>query len=353
MIQAEEWLKLTREDPLEPDLPICDPHHHLWDYPEGLPESRVPTFARRDRHYLLKQLLGDIQGGHNIVGTVFIECNSMYKKDGPPELRCVGETQFVQGIAAQSASGLYGDTQVAAGIIGFADLSLGNAVAPVLEAQLKASPDRFRGVRYTSTWDASREINSRVKSPRLFADPRFQEGFACLRKYNLCFDSWLYHTQLMDLAGLAKTFPDIPIILDHIGGPLGIGPYAGKSEEVLSRWQQGIVELSKCPNVVIKLGGLGMPMMGFGLHERPKPPGSAELAEVMAPYFNWCIEKLGADRCMLESNFPVDKIAYSYTVLWNAFKLLTRDVSARDRAALFHDTAVRVYRLAEQAGNSA
>jgi L-fuconolactonase len=341
----EEWLKLIKEDPLEPALPICDPHHHLWDYPERLSDSQVPPYVRRERHYLLQQLMDDIGGGHNILQTIFMECTSMYKKSGPPEMRCVGETEFVQGIAAQSASGQYGDTAAAAGIVGFADLTLGAAVESVLAAHVKASPDRFRGIRYISTWDPSNEINSRVKSPKLFWDPKFREGFACLHKYNLSFDTWLYHTQLLELADLAKAFPDTPIILDHIGGPLGIGPYASKHDEVLRHWQEGIAELSKCSNVVVKLGGLGMPMLGFGWHERPKPPGSLELAKAMAPYFNWCIDKFGADRCMFESNFPVDKVSYSYTVIWNAFKLITRGLPSRERAALFHDTAARVYRL--------
>lgn len=347
MTKHEEWLNLIREDPLEPALPICDPHHHLWDYPEVLPESRVPRYVRGERHYLLQQLQEDVAGGHNVIQTVFIECNSMYKKDGPLEMSCVGETEFVQGIAAQSASGQYGDTAVAAGIVGFADLTLGNAVAPVLEAHLQISPNRFRGIRYMSTWDPSSKIDSHVKSAKVLSDPKFREGFACLHRYNLSFDSWLFHTQLLELVDLAKAFPDNPIILNHIGGPLGIGPYVSKRAEVLQQWREGIAALSMCPNVVIKLGGLGMPFSGFGWHERLKPPGSAELAEAMAPYFNWCIEKFGADRCMFESNFPVDKISYSYTILWNAFKIIAKDFSAKDRLALFHDTAVRVYRLAE------
>jgi predicted TIM-barrel fold metal-dependent hydrolase len=342
--RLEEWLKLTREDPIDPDLPICDPHHHLWDYPDSLPESIIPTYARQVPHFLLKDLLEDTGGGHNIEQTVFLECRSMYRKDGPQELRPVGETEFVQGIAAQSASGQYGDTAVAAGIVGFADLTLGSAVAPVLEAHIAASRNRFRGIRYTSTWDASDEISSRVKTPKMLSDSKFREGFACLHKYNLSFDAWLYHTQLMDLADLASAFPDTPIILNHIGGPIGIGPYARKREEVFQEWKQGIASLSTCPNVVVKLGGLGMPLLGFGWHERPKPPNSAELAEAIAPYIYWCIDRFGPDRCMFESNFPVDKASYSYSVVWNAFKRISKDFSPRDRAALFHDTAVKVYR---------
>ena len=149
--QCESWLRLTKEKPLEPDLPICDPHHHLWDYPDYFPESRVRESARPIRHYLLEHLLKDTAGGHNIVQTVFMECGSMYKKDGPQELRPIGETEFVQGIAAQSASGQYGNTAVAAGIVGFADLTLGSAVAPVLEAHIAVSQSRFRGIRFTTT----------------------------------------------------------------------------------------------------------------------------------------------------------------------------------------------------------
>ena len=343
--QIRDWLGLTKEEALEPDLPICDPHHHLWDYPDRLPEDKVPVFARLFRHYLLPELLDDIGGGHNIVKTVFMECNSMYRKGGPQELRWVGETEFVQGIAAQSESGLYASTEVAAGIVGFVDLTLGDAAAPVLEAQVAASPNRFRGIRHISTWDAANNLTSRSRIPNLLSDANFRRGFANLRKYALSFDAWLYHTQLRELADLAAAFPDTQMVLNHIGGPLGIGTYAGKRDAVFEEWKKGIAALSTRPNVAIKLGGMGMPIMGFGWHERPRPPTSVELASGMAPYLTWCIERFGPERCMFESNFPVDKRSYSYTVLWNAFKRFSNGFSARDRSALFHDTAARVYRL--------
>jgi L-fuconolactonase len=334
----EAWLKLVTEDAIEPELPICDPHHHLWDRP-----------AQQDRpgnRYLLEELLKDTGGGHNVVQTVFVECRSMYRQDGPEEMQPVGETEFVQGIAAQSASGQYGTTKVAAGIVSFADLTLGTAVEPVLEAHITASRNRFRGIRHSSVWDASPEIASYRNPPRgLLLDTKFREGFGCLQKYGLSFDAWLYHTQIMELADLARAFPGIPIILDHVGGVIGIGPYAGKREEIFQEWKRCIAELATCPNVVVKLGGLGMPVCGFGWHERATPPNSAELAEATAPYYLWCIEQFGVERCMFESNFPVDKRSYSYTVLWNAFKRITRDFSAEERAALFHNTAARVYRL--------
>ena len=330
--------RTTAEEPIDPELPICDPHHHLWDRP-----------ARQDRpgnRYLLEELLQDTGGGHNIVHTVFVECRSMYRQSGPREMQPVGETEFVQGIAAQSASGQYGTTRVAAGIVSHADLTLGAAVAAVLEAHIAASVNRFRGIRHSTVWDASPDIRPYMSFPSgLLLDLKFREGFGCLQRYGLSFDAWLYHPQLVELADLARAFPDTHIVVDHTGGLLGIGPYAGKREEVFQQWKSGIAELSACPNVFVKLGGLGMPACGFGWNEWTTPPDSTELAGAMAPYFYWCVEQFGVDRCMFESNFPVDKVSYSYTVMWNAFKRISDGFTPRERAALFHDTAVRVYRL--------
>ncbi|MFC1984175.1 amidohydrolase family protein [Chloroflexota bacterium] len=330
--EHEAWLTLTIEEPIDPELPICDPHHHFWDRP--------------DNHYLLDELLQDTGGGHKISHTVFIECRSMYKEEGSQEMRPVGETEFVQGIAAQNASGQYGITNVAAGIVGFADLTLGTAVIPVLEAHIAAGRNRFRGIRHIVTWDASKDVGSSRNSPRgLLLDTKFREGFACLQKYNLSFDAWLYHTQLMELVDLARACPDVPIILNHVGGPLGIGPYAQRREDIFKEWKLSIATLATCPNVVVKLGGLGMPLCGFHWHEQAIPPNSTELAAAMAPYYRWCIEQFGVNRCMFESNFPVDKQSYSYNVMWNAFKRISKDLSQEERNALFHDTAMRVYRL--------
>jgi predicted TIM-barrel fold metal-dependent hydrolase len=323
----QDWLALTPEDPIAPDLPICDPHHHFWDRP--------------DDRYLLADLLRDTGGGHRITETVFVECNSMYRTDGPEETRPVGEVDFVEKIAVQSPP----ETKVAAGIVGFADLRLGDAVTPVLEAHMAAS-DRFRGIRHASSWDASPGIGSHKKPPKgLLGDTAFREGFAALGKLGLSFDAWLFHTQIHELADLARAHEDVPIILDHIGGPLGIGPYAGQRDEVVEMWRAGIAELAACPNVVVKIGGFGMPLGGYGWHERDKPASSAELADVIGPYYLFCIEKFGPDRCMFESNFPVDKVSASYTVLWNSFKRMAEGFSSTERASLFRDTAVRAYRL--------
>ena len=327
-----DWLSLTNEEAIDPDLPICDPHHHFWDRP--------------DFRYMLDELLVDIGGGHNITETVFVECSAMYRKDGPEKMRPVGETEFVQGIAAQSASGMYGDTNVAAGIVGYADLRHGDEVTEVLEAHIAASRDRFRGVRNASSWDASPEIGGYMNPPEgLLGDAGFRTGLAALQKLGLSFDAQVYHPQLNELVDLARSFPDVTIILNHTGVPLGIGPYVGRDDEVAQVWRSGITELAGCENVVMKLGGVGMPLGGHRWNERSAPPSSQELADGISSYYNFAIETLGPHRCMFESNFPVDNQSTSYTVLWNAFKLLSKNLSPIERSSLFRDTAVRAYRL--------
>ena len=234
---------------------------------------------------------------------------------------------------------------MAAAIVAYADLTLDDAVARVLEAHLEASPTRLRGIRYSTMWDASDSFRS-VPRPGLLGDAAVRKGLACLQPLGLSFDAWLYHPQLPELVELARDFPGVPIVLDHIGGPLGLGPYEGRRSEVFRTWSADITALSSCPNVVLKLGGVGSLRSGYDWHQRGPKPGSAELAEAMRPYFEFCIEKFGADRCMFESNFPVDRISYSYVAIWNAFKIIAQGYSAAERAALFHDTAARVYGLA-------
>ena len=319
------------EAPLEPGLPICDPHHHLW--------------RRPDNPYLLDDFLRDASGGHRIVSSVAVECGAMYRETGPPELRPVGETEFLEGIAVESSQEDSGAT-VASAIVAYADLALGDGVAAVLEAHLEASPTRLRGIRYSTMWDASDSFRS-VPRPSLLRDAAVRKGFARLQPLGLSFDAWLYHPQLSELVELARDFPETSIILDHIGGPLGLGPYEGRRGEVFRAWSADMAALSSCPNVVLKLGGVGSLRSGYDWHTREPRPGSAELAEAMRPCFEFCIEKFGAGRCMFESNFPVDRVSYSYVSVWNAFKTITRGCSEADRNTLFHDTAARVYRLVE------
>jgi L-fuconolactonase len=331
----EEKSAMTNEAPLEPDLPICDPHHHLRERPN-------------DR-YFLEEFIQDTRTGHNIVATVCVENRAMYRKDGPETLKPVGETEFFDSVAAHAAADPNISTLVAAAIVGHADLRLGDATAAVLEAQLACSPSHFRGIRHSTTWDESGIIRSDA-APGLLADSVFRRGFACLQRYGLSFDAWLYHPQLLELVDLARVFPETTIVLDHIGGPLGVGPYEGKRDETFRVWSTGIAALSACQNVAVKLGGVGSTRSGHDWHERAVQPASVELANAMAPYFEFCIEKFGVQRCMFESNFPVDKASYSYVAIWNAFKRITQGYSRDERKALFHDAAARVYRLPPHSG---
>jgi predicted TIM-barrel fold metal-dependent hydrolase len=329
------WLaRRPTEAALEPELPIIDPHHHLWDTPQrGL--------------YFLPELLADIGGGHNIVSTVFLECQSMFREGGPEEMRPVGEVEFVNGTAAMSASGHYGKTRVCEAIIGWVDLMLGARVHEVLEAEIRAGGGRFRGVRYGTSWDDSivGKFVSRAIPPKRLLDPKFREGFAELGKLGLTFDSWHFHPQLPDLVDLARAFPGTTIIVDHVGGVLGVGPYAGRSSQILPQWRKSIEALAELPNVNMKLGGLGMTSFGFGFHEHDTPPSSQELADTWRPYVETCIEAFGPNRCMFESNFPPDKQSCGYTELWNAFKRITSGASADEKKALYSGTAARVYKM--------
>ncbi len=328
----EEWLAQVQEDILEPERPICDPHHHLWD------NDLNP--------YLLPELLNDVTSGHHVVSTVFVECSSMYRADGPEQMRPVGETEFVNGVAAMTASGGYGEFRACQGIVSFADFTLGEGVGPVLDEHLRLS-DRFRGIRHAAGWDASDDVrNSHTRPPQsLFLRDDFQAGFQELADRNLTFDAWLYHPQIPELTSLAKLFPDTTIIFDHFGGPLGIGPYRGLADPIFEQWCVDVGELAKCPNVYPKLGGIVMPINGATWHKNDRPATSDEIVEATGRYHLKAIELFGPQRCMFESNFPVDKQSCSYHVLWNAFKKLTADFSEQDKQWLFHDTAVEAYKL--------
>ncbi|MDA1074131.1 MAG: amidohydrolase family protein [Proteobacteria bacterium] len=331
-MDTAQWLAQVSEPIVDPDRPICDPHHHLWDHPTS--------------RYLLDELLEDTTSGHNIVSTVFVECSSMYRADGPANMAPVGETEFVNGVSAITASGRYGDFRACAGIVSYANLCLGAAVGEVLDAHMAAS-SRFRGIRHAAGWDASPDIrNSHTNPPpHLYLDPTFRQGFAELGKRGLSFDAWLYHPQIAELTDLARAFPDTTIIFDHFGGPLGVGPYAGRRDELFPAWQKDVADLARCKNVVAKLGGIVMPINGFNWHKRDLPASSDEIVASTGPYHRHTIEVFGADRCMFESNFPVDRASCSYAVLWNAFKKMVTDVSSSEKSHLFHDTAARAYRL--------
>lgn len=330
----DEWLARSPGEPvIEPELPIVDTHHHLWDLP--------------GYRYLLPDLLADIRCGHNIVATVFNECHSMYRAGGPEEMRPVGEVEFCAGVAAMSESGIYGPTRICAGIVGFADLTLGDRVAKVLEAQIAVGGGRFRGIRHAAGWHTDPVIgNSHTNpGPGLYLRPDFRAGMAQLVRLGLSLDAWLYHTQLADAVDLARAFPSANIVMCHMGGPLGYGPYAGKTDEVFAAWKAGMKELASCPNVSVKVAGVMMRLAVYDYLKEPAPASTTTLARHWAPWVSTCIELFGPDRCMVESNFPVDKMGVTYGGMWNALKRITAGCSADEKNSIFSGTANRVYRL--------
>jgi predicted TIM-barrel fold metal-dependent hydrolase len=338
---------------LEPKLPIVDPHHHLWHRPgptPAAPAGPVHPFTKvtaRSARYLLDELLADLNSGHNVRATVFVQCGAMYRADGPAHLKPVGETEFVNGVAAMTASGIYGDVRACAGIVGHADCTLGETIDEVLEAHLKVS-DRFRGIRHSASSDPDPNVLGPIarQTPGLYVSDAFRAGYKRLAKYGLSFDAWLLEPQLPDLIDLARRHPDIPVVLDHVGTPLGLGVYEGKREERFGVWRDNIKELAKSPHVNVKLGGLAMAFCNFPSFLSDPPAPSTQLAAEWKPYLETCIEAFGPSRCMFESNFPVDLGSCDYATLWNAFKVFAKGYSADEKTQLFSGTATRVYRLA-------
>jgi predicted TIM-barrel fold metal-dependent hydrolase len=328
-----EWLEQVAEDVVEPERPIVDPHHHLW--------QRLEI-----GDYLLEDLWADTGSGHRIEKTVFVECRASYRESGPEHLRCLGETEFVAEIARESARGGAGRA-VIAGIVSYADLTDGDVLEEVLSAHDAAGQGLFRGIRHAGARDPHPEaLTIPGRAPEgLYAQQEFRDGMQILGRLGLSYDTWHYHHQNRAFAELARAVPETTMVLDHFGTPLGVGPYADRRDEIFAEWQKDIAEIAACPNVVAKLGGLAMPDNGFGWNRRDTPATSDELVEAQRRYYLHAIECFGPERCMFESNFPVDKLSVSYRVLWNALKKLAADFSEDEKHALFYGTAARVYRL--------
>jgi L-fuconolactonase len=326
------WLDQYAEEAIEPELPIIDSHHHLWEQDGNI--------------YLLDHLSKDLSTGHNIIATVYVQANYAYRDFGPEELRSLGETERIVRIAEDAKQrGIH--TEVCAAIVGFADLMLGDQVAAVLEAHLDTAPERLRGVRHSVSRDPHfpKGIVLRPAPAGRLSHPKFRAGLATLAKYGLTYDAMLYHTQIPELTVAARALPELPIVLDHFGCIIGVGPYRGCERSTFETWRNDIRNLADCPNVTVKLGGMGMVISGATYNDRPLPPSSLELADAWRPYVQTCIEFFGVKRCMFEGNFPVDKAVFSYGILWNAFKWLTSGASVFEKAALFHDTAAAFYRI--------
>ncbi len=328
----------SRVEAMEPEMPIVDAHHHLF----GSLDDTI--------HYRLEDLREDIAGGHRVLGTVYVEgYESGWRTTGPEALRPVGEVEMIVGLTGAPIQTRHGPCQVAAGVVAYADLTHGDAIAELLEQQRVAGQGRLRGVRHRTATDdgtVGRLIEDRPR-PHLLGDPAFRRGFAHLDRFGLSFDAWIYHTQLSELIELADAFPNTPIVLDHVGGPIGVAEWKPKRAEVLAHWERDLRALAARPNVHVKVGGMGMTVFGFGFEDADQPPTASELARAWQPYIDLCVEAFGTRRCMFESNFPVDKQSCSYVELWNAFKLATRGLSQDERSDLFYRTACRTYRLPE------
>ena len=326
-----EWLAQGEEAVLEPGRRIVDPHHHFF-----VPGGLFPAYG-------LDDLWADT-GTHGVERTVFLQCWEGYRTEGPEAFRPVGETEWVEAIAQRAAE--RPERSQIGGIMGSLELRGGDTVRPVLEAHLAASK-RFRGIRQPAAWDPDPDILSMpgLDDPDLYDDPAFRAGFAVLAELDLVYDAYHYHTQNASLVRLAQAFPGVPIVLDHLGTPLAVGAYADRVGEVFEHWCKEMAALARCPNVTVKLGGMCMPWNGFHFEDRPQPPTSDDLVAAQQRYYHFAIETFGAERCMFESNFPVDKCAVSYTVLWNAFKKMAAPYSEAEKDALFYGTAARFYKL--------
>lgn len=331
-VTRPEWLDLVSEEAIESELPVIDPHHHLWHH-------------HATGRYMPEQLRADLASGHWVAATVFVQCGWCVRKDGPEDARPAGETEAVNAVAVLSDTGAYGSTRVCAGIVGWADLR-SERLDAVLDAHEAAAGTRFRGIRQGAAFHpAITPTSSNPAPPGLLRDPRFQRGLRHLGERGLTFDAWQYHTQLDDLLDAVRAAPGTMVVIDHVGGPLGCGEYRGERHQVFRDWNAGMRVLAGCPNVHVKLGGLGMRVSGFDYHDAARPPTSVQVAADWGPWIKTCVDLFGAGRCMFESNFPVDKGMCSYTVLWNAFKRIAHGASEAEKADLFSGTARRFYRL--------
>lgn len=331
IVKDERWLSSVKEEIIDPDRRIIDSHHHLW---------------RTGLVYQVDDLWRDTESGHNIVKTVFVDCEAEYRPDGPEHLKCLGETEFVVEQARLSEAGTDGQAIIAA-IVSRANLDMGDAVGDVLDQHIEIGQGLFRGVRLAAARDPNPEMLSFPAQAQegLYSSPGFRCGMKALGDRGLTFDAWHFHHQNQDFLAMARSVPSTQIVLDHFASPLGVGIYADQREEIFEQWKTDIAAISQCENVVAKLGGLSMPDNGFGWDRRDTAPTSDEFVEAQRRYFLHAIDCFGPDRCMFQSNFPVDKLSIAYPVLFNGLKKIVADFSESEKDAMFYGTAARIYRM--------
>jgi len=320
---------------LDPDIPIVDSHHHLFD----LPNNR----------YLIDEYLDDVDAGHNIIASIYCETQSFKRKDGPEWMRPLGEVEFANGVGAMTASGHYGDCQVCAGIIGHANMTFGSKIGELLDASLSIAPNRFRGVRHvTLDYPDDRPFKyiMTYKPPSgILETEGFPLALAELDKRGLTFDVAVFDPGLPRITELVDQFPNLTFVLNHLGIAIGVDMNADEKAEVFKRWSADLKMLAERPNVVCKIGGLGMPNWGFGFENRMDEVTYLELAKAWQPFVETGIEAFGPNRCMLESNFPPDGRSAGFVPVWNAYKYILRGYSVSEKTSLFSQTASRIYRL--------
>jgi len=337
----EEWLARSAPEPaLAPELPVIDTHVHLWRSPSG-------------ERYFVEEYAKDVRDcGHDVAACVYVECGAMYRADGPVHLRPVGEVEFAVGQAAMAASGVYTSSRVAASIVGFADMMLGDRLDEVLDAEVHAGNGRLRGIRQRAKWDPDPAVRGKfcADGPGLYLEPEFHRGLQRLAARDLLFEASIFHPQLGDVAELARKLPNLRIVLIHSGSPVGHSSYAGREQETHEAWRAGMAELAPCANVCVKLGGIAMTLAAFDYGKAAAPIASEALAELWRPYIEPCVELFGPERCMVSSNFPVDKVAFSYGTCWNMFKRIFAEYSDAERRALFSGSASSIYGIAIETG---
>ena len=325
-----EWLNQHSEEIIDAERPIIDPHHHLWP---------------GENKYLLEDLWADTSSGHNIKHTVFIECTQEFLTSGPDHLKPIGETIFVKKIADE-AKKVPSKSQIS-GIVSHVDMTLGEGINEVLDLHFLHGESLFKGIRRAGGWDPHENMRNSHHSPPkdMYLSDIFNKSLKILGEKGLVFEAWQYHHQINQVSILAREHPNLKIVLNHFSGPIGIGPYKDLRNEIFEQWKKDIDELVKNKNVYAKLGGLAMPINGYNFHKQSMPPSSDQIVEAQKNYYDYSIKSFGPERCMFESNFPVDKQSVSYHVIWNAFKKISKDYTEEDKEYLFLKSAENFYSL--------
>lgn len=321
----------VHEEIVLPHLPVVDSHMHLWD--------------RIGFDYFASEFLADVADGHDVRSSVYVECGMAYDAFSPDPMLAVDETRYA---VKQAALGQGHTHKLAEGILGAANLLLGDEIQPVLEAHVEAAQGRFRGVRFRVAFDADPEAGyheSGYLNENVLHRPELLASARILARMGLTLELWGFHPQLADVKAFARKVPEVQIVLNHVGGPLGVGRYADMRKQVFAEWSQGMRALADEANVMVKLSGLGISRLGLRQAGGQAHTTSDQLVAAWGPFVRHCVETFGPDRSIFGSNFPVDRATASYRTLLNAYKKMLLDLSDDELRAVFAENARRTYRL--------